>query len=287
MAQNNPLSKREKEVVTLLLQGKGNKQIASTLGISDRTVEFHLTNVYKKFQASSRIELILKLGNSTGNAITENLGYSTVDSLGKNDENRDRHISQMDWPTSFRDAVSIIGKEPEMKKRWIVYFFAGLIFGAGYWHYFGATAKFFNDKIGFSDNAIGAGSLFILALLAYFGVWLIPVILPAIYEFHRSISLRLSVLAVVTVWVSAVLGYYLNYLVMLAIFGLPNMEYLVIFGQQTSVIWQNWSVIFPRLIFYNFLKWAVVGIFVSGIAGFITSLVYSFLSKKNYKVSPA
>ena len=90
MAQVNPLSAREREVVKLLLQGKSNKMIALSLGISDRTVEFHLKNVYAKFQVSSRIELILKLGNATGNAKTGRLGYSTVDKLGKNTENRAR-----------------------------------------------------------------------------------------------------------------------------------------------------------------------------------------------------
>jgi DNA-binding CsgD family transcriptional regulator len=109
------LSNREWEVVKLLLQGKSNKLIALSLGISDRTVEFHLKNVYAKFQVGSRIELILKLGNTTGNAITEILGYSTVVRLGENTENRDWHNSQMDWAKSFRDTVSIIGKELEMK----------------------------------------------------------------------------------------------------------------------------------------------------------------------------
>jgi hypothetical protein len=122
-------------------------------------------------------------------------------------------------------------------------------------------------------------------MLVYLGIWLIPATLPAIYEFHHSISLRLSVMAVVTVWVSAVLGYYANYLVMLAIFGLPNMEYLAIFGPRTSTFWQDWAAIFPRLIFYNFLKWAALGVLVSGIAGLITGSVYSSLSKKVYKAA--
>jgi DNA-binding CsgD family transcriptional regulator len=56
MKQINLLSKREKEVVELLLQGKSNKLIALSLGISNRTVEFHLKNVYAKFQVNSRIE---------------------------------------------------------------------------------------------------------------------------------------------------------------------------------------------------------------------------------------
>jgi DNA-binding CsgD family transcriptional regulator len=115
MAQLSQLSKREREVVNLLLQGKSNKLIAGSLGISDRTVEFHLKNIYAKYQVSSRIELILKLGNSTGKVEIEKLGDSTVDSLGESAENRDTRNSRTDWVPSFRDTVSKIGKELEMK----------------------------------------------------------------------------------------------------------------------------------------------------------------------------
>jgi DNA-binding CsgD family transcriptional regulator len=285
MAQDNRLSKREKEVVELLLQGKSNKQMALALGIAVSTVEFHLKNVYAKWQVRSRVELILKLGQSTGNATTSLLGQSIVDRRGKNEEYRDRRNTTGDWAAIFRDGVSTIGKEPAVKKRWMVYFFAGLIFGAAYWHYFGLTARFLNSV---SPGGYGSGSgwLLILALVIYFSVWLIPAAVPAIYEFRHSTSLRLSVMAVVTVCVSAVLGYYANYLVMLAIFGLPNMEYLLLFGQRSATFWQDWAAIFPRLIFYNCLKWAAVGILTSGIAGLVTGSVYSALSKKNYRVAP-
>ena len=46
MEQIRLLSRREKEVVTLLLQGKSNKQIALSLDVSERTIEFHLKNIY-------------------------------------------------------------------------------------------------------------------------------------------------------------------------------------------------------------------------------------------------
>ncbi len=115
MAQFNKLSNREWEVAKLLLQGKSNKLIASSLGISERTVEFHLKNIYAKFQVRSRVELILKLGNATGKFETEKLGRSTVDGIRENIENRDRLNSWMGWATNFRDTVSIISKELEMK----------------------------------------------------------------------------------------------------------------------------------------------------------------------------
>lgn len=101
MAQISQLTNREWEVVKLLLQGKSNKLIASSLGISDRTVEFHLKNIYAKHHVNSRVELILKLGNTTGKVEIEKLGYSTVDSMGKTAENRDKFDSRMNWTKSL------------------------------------------------------------------------------------------------------------------------------------------------------------------------------------------
>jgi DNA-binding CsgD family transcriptional regulator len=117
MKQMNILSRRELEVTHLLLQGKSNKLIALALGISDRTVEFHLKNVYAKFQVSSRMELVLKLGNTLGNdAISEKLGHSTVARSRGKIENRDRRQSKTNWAASHKIAVYLIGKELTMKK---------------------------------------------------------------------------------------------------------------------------------------------------------------------------
>jgi DNA-binding CsgD family transcriptional regulator len=115
MSEFPRLTDREWDVLKLLLQGKSNKIIASSLGVSTRTVEFHLKNIYTKYQVSSRIELILKLVNTTGGLRTEKLGFSTVARKGEVAENRDRLNSRMGWAKSFRETVSIIGKELEMK----------------------------------------------------------------------------------------------------------------------------------------------------------------------------
>jgi len=56
--------KREKEVISLLVQGKSNKQIAYALGISVRTVEYHLGKVYAKLNVASRTEAIIILSKS-------------------------------------------------------------------------------------------------------------------------------------------------------------------------------------------------------------------------------
>src|SRR5688500_16438743 len=62
------LSPRENEVAHLLLEGKSNKQIAFSLGVSIRTVEFHLRNIFAKLEVGSRVELVLKLGEASKGA---------------------------------------------------------------------------------------------------------------------------------------------------------------------------------------------------------------------------
>lgn len=53
------LSPRELEVVRLIADGLHNKEIAGALGISRRTVEGHLNNVFAKLGVASRTEVVL------------------------------------------------------------------------------------------------------------------------------------------------------------------------------------------------------------------------------------
>lgn len=53
------LSEREKQVVTLLLQARSNKEIASNLEISEKTVKHHMTNLMSKLNARNRVEVAL------------------------------------------------------------------------------------------------------------------------------------------------------------------------------------------------------------------------------------
>ena len=55
------LSRREMMVMSLMLVGKTNKEIASTLGIKDNTVSTFKYRVYKKFSVSNAVELARKL----------------------------------------------------------------------------------------------------------------------------------------------------------------------------------------------------------------------------------
>lgn len=53
------LSERELDVLRLAAKGQSNKQIASTLSISDRTVQGHLANIYSKLHVATRTEAVI------------------------------------------------------------------------------------------------------------------------------------------------------------------------------------------------------------------------------------
>lgn len=54
------LHPRELEILTIAAKGGSNKEIASSLEISERTVQTHLVNIFRKLQVSSRTEAVLK-----------------------------------------------------------------------------------------------------------------------------------------------------------------------------------------------------------------------------------
>ena len=60
-----PLSRREREVLSWLRHGKGNWEISRILGISERTVKFHVTSIMRKLNAVTRtqaVALAMELG---------------------------------------------------------------------------------------------------------------------------------------------------------------------------------------------------------------------------------
>jgi DNA-binding NarL/FixJ family response regulator len=57
---SDALTNRELEVLHLLARGLRNKEIAARLYVSERTINFHLTNIYQKLQVSGRTEALRK-----------------------------------------------------------------------------------------------------------------------------------------------------------------------------------------------------------------------------------
>lgn len=58
LAIGEPLTARETEVLSLLAEGAGNKEIATRLGISEHTVKFHVSSILAKLGAESRTEAV-------------------------------------------------------------------------------------------------------------------------------------------------------------------------------------------------------------------------------------
>ncbi len=58
VAEANALSDRERQVLQLLLRGRGVEDIATMLEIAPRTVKFHQANVLQKLGADSRLDLL-------------------------------------------------------------------------------------------------------------------------------------------------------------------------------------------------------------------------------------
>lgn len=52
----NSLTKREYEVLTLIAEGLNNRNIASRLYISEKTVKNHISNIFKKLELNDRVQ---------------------------------------------------------------------------------------------------------------------------------------------------------------------------------------------------------------------------------------
>lgn len=51
------ITKRERDVMRLLVNGLTNKQIGQLLGISNYTVRDHISSTFKKLNVTNRVEL--------------------------------------------------------------------------------------------------------------------------------------------------------------------------------------------------------------------------------------
>lgn len=58
VADSEDLTPRERELLTFLGEGYGNREIAAALGLSDHTVKFHLRSIYAKLGARTRTEAV-------------------------------------------------------------------------------------------------------------------------------------------------------------------------------------------------------------------------------------
>jgi len=61
--ENHPdLTRREREILTLMLTSKAPKEFAKILKVSYHTIDFHRKNLYRKLGVRSRVELFARYG---------------------------------------------------------------------------------------------------------------------------------------------------------------------------------------------------------------------------------
>jgi DNA-binding CsgD family transcriptional regulator len=65
--ENLELTRREREIAVLLLQGMEVKQAAIELGIKIDTAKYHIKNLYKKVNIGGRYELFARFGTENKN----------------------------------------------------------------------------------------------------------------------------------------------------------------------------------------------------------------------------
>jgi DNA-binding CsgD family transcriptional regulator len=109
MDSSDQFSKRELDVIELLLQGKSNKQIAFILHLTPRTIEYHLTNIYNKLGVGSRSEAVLKLTQSnlrlSANENEEIIRISTIELHDNSSNNQDKQITS--WRKNMKKYIAI------------------------------------------------------------------------------------------------------------------------------------------------------------------------------------
>lgn len=56
------LTRREREVLSLIFQGKSSQEVADDLYVSKRTIDFHLGQAYEKLGVRNRFQAFQRLG---------------------------------------------------------------------------------------------------------------------------------------------------------------------------------------------------------------------------------
>jgi len=82
------LTRREAEILALVAEGYSNGRVAKLLWVTDQTVKFHLSNIYRKLGVTNRTE-------ATHWALTDGLGSDDRD---KQSDDRDKQSDDRDRP---------------------------------------------------------------------------------------------------------------------------------------------------------------------------------------------
>jgi hypothetical protein len=149
------------------------------------------------------------------------------------------------------------------KKRWFFYVLVGIIFGVFDWYYLDVLAHFQWGDLG--------NSLFVIPviLMLNYGIWLLPILPVTIFESRVTLSARRSALAGAVCWTSSIISYYIYYTLLLAFWGLPHMEHMLILGEKQSGFWQQWALVFQKIILNQVFEWLPIAIVGGSLIGLL------------------
>jgi DNA-binding NarL/FixJ family response regulator len=63
------LTTRELQIARAVAEGRGNREIATQLGITEQTVKNHLTSIFEKVGVTSRLQLALVILQERNNQV--------------------------------------------------------------------------------------------------------------------------------------------------------------------------------------------------------------------------
>ena len=63
------LTPREQQILSILAQGRSNKEIGNKLELSEKTIKHHLTNILQKLRVRNRVEAALFVSNHMPNSL--------------------------------------------------------------------------------------------------------------------------------------------------------------------------------------------------------------------------
>ena len=75
------LTARQREVLTVMMQGKSNKAICRVLNLAEPTVKNHVTAILKALNVTNRTEAVIKVTKASVSSLSYSYtvaGYSTV-----------------------------------------------------------------------------------------------------------------------------------------------------------------------------------------------------------------
>lgn len=151
--------------------------------------------------------------------------------------------------------------------RWFIYGLVGLLFGIFDWYYLDGLAHF-------QWGDLGNSLLVIPVIIALnYGIWLLPVLPVTIIESRVTRSARRSALAGAVCWSSSIISYYIYYTILLAFWGLPNMEHLLILGEKQPGFWQEWTIAFQKIILNQVFEWLPIAIVGGSLVGLMVGWI--------------